>query len=259
MDINFKKETKKMKKIIFVLSSILVLSCAKKNNSDQNDNGTEFNIPIKPQPEPVKPEPKPETEIVDLKFGDDGIVALNNETGEYIIKKEITGLLDYDQEFSKSSFYDSYVSDRYLGYRSELFPVNQYVFFQIPSTIKFDEKRTIDGTSRNDSYNVSFQIWGNIGRLKDGKHYIACYKSVDNFNSKFDFIVKDNNNQENCSIISSKIKLGEIIPENINGNDFILMKVFGFRFYSSGICTNVETCKIYHKFNLKYYLEKKSS
>lgn len=258
-----------MKKVILTLAALsIVISCKSKNSSTSNNSSEEVKVEdsnpaVSPSPKPINPippSPEPSTKeiISKLNFGESGLVSLNNDTGEFQINTPITGEPDYNQELSKSSLYDSYVTDQYYGYKSELFPIDRYVYVQIPDIIKFDKEKTIDGSSNNDVYNVYIQIWGKAGTKSKGNAYYACYKSLNGEYSKLDFVINESDNKLNeyCTELAPKIKSGEIKVSKIKGNDFIFMKVYGFRFYSYGKCFKPETCEIFHKFNLKYFIQK---
>ena len=259
-----------MKKIALTLLLIPLfsISCAKKENKNNNapDVPKETESPLNPttpnvtdikNPLPIPPEPtdqiKPIEKITKLNFGDSGLISVNNETGEYEINSPINGTPEHNKEMSIGSFFDSYVPDNIYAFKSSLFPVDKFVYFQLPDKLIYDKDKTIDGSSNDGIYNAYIQFWG---KIKTQKSYFACYKSVNGEYSKLDFVIDNTKYRGYCSELAPKVKSGEIKPLDIKGDDFIFLRVYGFRVLSYGECFKPETCEIFHKFNLKYYIQK---
>ncbi|WP_186650025.1 hypothetical protein [Fluviispira vulneris] len=233
--------------------------------------------PVDPKPDPKpdptpEPTPKPDPKPVDpikpidpvpinenesnIYLGKSGKIVINNKTGGYKIENPINGEFDYNNKFLKSSFYDSYQSDPVYGYKSSLFPVDKYSYIEIPQVIKFDKDKSTAGSPKSGNYNVTISIWGALGNVKEGVAYTICYKTGKNKDSYLDFIVNtdDNKKNETCDLLNKRLKNNEFSA--IKLDDFILMRVYGFRFYSKGECSNINTCNIFHGFDLRYYTQK---
>ena len=245
-----------MKKGIFVLAAVLSIACKNSSNLSQESSGSSSadSSNVSPLPSPQPEPPKPEEKMEKIKFGTDGVVTLNKETGEYNIDKLPTSDFDVNNLLSFHSLYDSMVSDPHYVYKSSLFPVDRYSLFQIPEVLNFDPLKSKDGQASDGKYDTNFQFWGALGK-EGGRSYYACYKSVDHKYSKLDFIVNDDKNDKlNCSQLKILIDQGKVKPLNIKGGDYIMLRFYGFRAYSDGDCTNY-SCKITYNSNIKYFTQ----
>ncbi|MBX9838447.1 MAG: hypothetical protein K2X69_09065 [Silvanigrellaceae bacterium] len=254
-----------MKKRIFAfvfVTSLLAASCSKNSssNSSNGNNGGSSVSDQKPTPSPINPiDPTPEPEkpkILKLNFGSDGIVTLNNETGEYKIDRVPTSKPDFNFMQPSKGLFDSFIPDPEYIYRSSLFPVDKYSLFKIPEILEFDPVNSIGGTPSDGKYDVDLEFWGSQGKF--GKGYLACYKSVNNQYAKLDFIVDGydlNVNKLGCSKLKELIDKKQINTIDIKGGDYLLLRFYGFRMYSHGECENPTHCVVSYNSPIIYYIK----
>ncbi len=250
-----------MKKIILSLAAILTLSCAKNPSQNNNEdlNPSPFK-PVPPKPDPIDPTPPEENPIINVNFGTDGLVVLNKETGEYTIKNLPTSKPDVDFLQPSKGFFDSFVNDPIYIYRSSIFPVDKYSLFKIPDILTFDTVNSKDGKPSHGKLDSHISFWGRLGN-STSKGYFACYRSVDNKYAKFEFMVEALNDQyipnDDCKIYRKMIDNNEIKASNVKAGDIIMLKFYGFRFYSDGISFNDMTSIVSFNAQIKYHISTK--
>ncbi len=249
-----------MKANIFFLSLLFSLnSCKKSNDAKQNNSDDSIPAPVNNQQgitpiPPYSPDPSPAIieKNITIKFSD-GEVIFNNKSGDYNILKVPEKAYNFDLIHKSNNYYDSYIKDDEYIYKSALFPVKTYSLYKIPALINVDELNP-NLTPKEGDFNAFIQIWGLVGSIQ--KAYKLCY-SFDKNITKFRFAVDDYKySKYSCNEINKLVENKEIKPLELKENDFIFLRVYGYREYSSSNC-EVNTCKLDYNFPLKYYTETK--